>query len=72
MTCYFRGLKEVFSKAGIEVTKENRHEIDRIIRNIVGVEHGNCPDVWREVKKRMAEDTNGFVSALKTAWKKRK
>jgi hypothetical protein len=35
MTCYFRHLKEIFKKAGIEVTGENKREIDRIIHNIV-------------------------------------
>jgi hypothetical protein len=72
MTCFFWQLEEVFSKAGMEVTKENRREIDGVIRNIVDMKSGNCPDVWREVKKRIAEDEAGFVSALKTAWKKRK
>lgn len=69
MTCYFRGLQKVFKKAGIEVTKDNRKDIDKVIRGIVGVENGNCPEVWREVKKCIAEDEENFVSQLKTAWK---
>ncbi len=68
MTCYFRHLQEVFHKAGIEVTKENKREIDRVIHGIVGVEYKNCPAAWREVKKRLAEDKEGFVSQLKEAW----
>lgn len=68
MTCYFRHLQEVFQKAGIEVTKENKREIDRVIHGIVGVEYKNCPAAWREVKKRLAEDKEGFVSQLKEAW----
>ncbi len=71
MTCYFRHLNKVFEKAGIEVTKENRHEIDRVIHNIVGVEYKNCPAAWREVKKRLAEDEEAFVSSLKKALSKR-
>ncbi|NWG10757.1 hypothetical protein HXY33_03265 [Candidatus Bathyarchaeota archaeon] len=71
MTCYFRHLKEVLSKARIEVTKENRREIDVVIRNIVGLKFGNCPDVWREVKKRIIEDEADFVSKLKDMWSKR-
>jgi hypothetical protein len=70
LTCYFRQLQEIFRKAGIEVTKENRKEIDKVIRGIVGVEYGGCPAVWIEVKKRIAEDEEDFVSQLKTAWKK--
>jgi len=34
MTCYFRHLKQVFEKAGIEVTSENKREIDRVIHGI--------------------------------------
>jgi len=67
VTCYFRHIQHIFEKAGIEVTKENKREIDKIIHNIVGVEYKNCPAAWREVKKRMAEDEEGFVSKLKEA-----
>lgn len=72
MTCYFRHLEEVFKKAGIEVTPQNRREIDRIIHGIVGVDYKNCPAAWRQVKTRIAEDEAGFVSNLKKAWNSRK
>jgi hypothetical protein len=62
----------VFKKAGIEVTKENRQQIDKIIHDIVGVEYKNCPATGRQVKKRMAEDEAGFVVLLKNAWNKPK
>ena len=67
MTCYFRHLKHVFEKAGIEVTKENKREVDRVIHGIVGVEYKNCPNTWKEVKKRLAENEEDFVSELKKA-----
>ena len=67
MTCYFRHLKEVFSKANIEVTSENKREIDKIIHGLVGADYKNCPAAWREVKARLEEDEAGFVSALKQA-----
>lgn len=67
MTCYFRHMTEVFKKAGIKVTDENKREIDRVIHGIVGVEYKNCPDTWREVKKRLADDEEDFVSELKQA-----
>ena len=70
MTCYFRHLQDVFKKAGIEVTKENKREIDRVIHGIVGVEYTNCSATWKQVKKRIAEDEEGFVSRLKEAWTK--
>jgi len=58
-------MKEVFSKAGVEVTKENRKEIDRVIHGIVGVEYKSCPDTWRAVKERLAENEGIFIEALK-------
>lgn len=70
MTCYFRHLKQVFEKAGIEVTRENKREIDRIIHNIVRVNYKNCPATWKEVKKIITENEEGFVSMLKEAWDK--
>ena len=72
MTCYFRHLKEVFKKASIEATPENRTEIDRIIHDIVGVKYKNCPIVWRQIKNRLAQDEAGFVSKLREAWNNRK
>jgi len=71
LTCYFRHLQHVFEKAGIEVTSENKREIDRLIHSIVDVNYKNCPAVWKEVKKRIAEDEEGFVSKLKEAWNKK-
>jgi ATP-dependent Zn protease len=65
MTCYFRHLNDVFDKAGVTVTKENKHDIDRVIHSIVGVEYKNCPATWKEVKKRIAEDEESFVNMLK-------
>ena len=72
MTCYFRHLGEVFNAAGIEVTPQNKREIDRVIHNIVGIEYKNCPAAWRQVKIRIAEDEAGFVSMLKNTWNSKK
>jgi hypothetical protein len=66
MTCYFRHLNDIFEKAGVKVTKENKQDVDRAIHSIVGVEYKNCPATWREVKKRIAEDEESFVKMLKT------
>lgn len=69
MTCYFRHIRNIFKKAGIEITDQNKREIDRVIHSIVKVEYKNCPATWREVKKRLAEDPEAFVSELRTALK---
>lgn len=66
MTCYFRHLNDVFDKAGVTVTKENKKDIDRAIHNIVGVEYKNCPAAWKEVKKRIADNEEGFVNMLRS------
>lgn len=70
MTCYFRHLQDIFKKAGIEVTSVNKREIDQVIHKIVSVRYKDCPAVWKEVKKRITNDQEGFVAALKTEWKK--
>lgn len=69
MTCYFRHkqMKEVFERAGIEVTKENRKEIDRVIHAIVGVEYKNCSPTWKAVKEHLAEDEGAFIERLRSA-----
>jgi len=67
LTCYFRHLQPVFDRAGIEITKENKEELDRAIHRIVGVEYKNCPAAWREVKKRLAQDEEAFIKELKKA-----
>ena len=71
MTCYFRHIKQIFIKAGIEATNEKKGEIDRAIHGIVGVDYKNCPDACGEVKKRIAEDEEDFVAKLKEAVAKR-
>jgi len=70
MTCYFRHIHHIFKKARIEVTAENKREIDRVIHGIVHVKYKNCPAAWGEAKKRIAEDEEGFVSDLKEALSK--
>ena len=71
VTCYFRHLKQIFDKAGIQVTSENKGEIDKLVHRIVAVKYKNCPASWRAVKARIAEDERGFISELKQRWDKR-
>lgn len=70
MTCYFRHLQGIFKKAEIEVTKENKQELDKVIYGIVATKCKDCPETWKEVKKRIAEDEEGFVALLKAKWTK--
>lgn len=72
MTCYFRHLQTVFKKAGIKVTSDNKRDVDKVIHGIVGIKYKNCPAAWKEVKKRIAEDEDGFANQLKQTWKKKR
>jgi hypothetical protein len=36
--------------------------VDRSIKELLGISY--CPDVWIEVKKRLAADEHGFVDDL--------
>jgi len=65
LTCYFRHLKEFFAEARITITKGNKKDVDRVIHGIVGVEYKNCSATWKEVKKRMVDNKEDFVSELK-------
>ncbi len=65
MTCYFRHIRHIFDKIGIKVTAENKKEIDKVIHSVVGEDYKNCSATWREVKKRIAEDEESFISELR-------
>jgi len=68
MSCYFRHMKEVFEDVGVEITKENKKEIDRILHGLVEVEYKNCSPTWKAVKEKIKVDVkarNRFVKRLK-------
>ena len=68
MSCYFRHMKDVLEEAGIEITKENKKDIDRIIHALVDVEYKNCSPTWKAVKQHIKEDDNArsrFIERLK-------
>jgi len=69
-TCYFRHIQHIFKKIGMQVTNENKREIDRAIHRILGVEYKNCPATWKELKSRLAKDEESFVSNLKKEFTK--
>ena len=56
MSCYFRHMNEIFDAAGIEVTKENRKDLDRKVHEIVSVPFKDCPATGRAVKAMMADE----------------
>lgn len=64
MTCYFRHMERIFLELGVEVTPENKRDIDKQIHKLLGVEYKNCSATWKEIKKRRDEDESGFMTAL--------
>jgi hypothetical protein len=50
MSCYTRHLTSIFKEAGIVDTHANRESADRILRDLLGMPHAKCPEVWGELK----------------------
>ena len=67
VTCYFRHIRRLFEEIDVEVTKENKRDIDRQIHELLGVDYKDCSTTWKAVKQRIADDEVGFVSALRKA-----
>jgi len=66
-------MKDVNEEAGVEVTKENKKDIDRIIHGLVDVEYKNCSPTWKRVKGHIKEGDDKerikFIKALKNELK---
>ncbi|MEW6408895.1 MAG: hypothetical protein AB1488_02120 [Nitrospirota bacterium] len=51
MSYYFRHIKDNICSTGIEITKNNKKDIDRAIHEIVGVNFKSCPNTWKKGRK---------------------
>jgi len=51
MSCYFRHMEDIFGLAGIDITKDNKKDIDRAIHKIVEIDYKNCSDAWKKIKE---------------------
>lgn len=49
-------MSDIFAEAGIEVTPQNRKDVDRKVHEIVGVQYSDCPAAWRKVKEMKADE----------------
>ena len=68
MSCYFRHMKDVLEEAGVEITKENKKDVDLIIHGLVGEEYKNCSPTWKAVKTHIKSDEAArlkFIEKLK-------
>jgi len=63
-------MKQIFDDLGIEVTAENKKDLDRKIHEMLGVKYKDCSTTWKEVKKRRDENEEGFLADLRAALSK--
>ena len=56
MSCYFRHIKDILDEAGIEVTHDNKKQIDQAIHQIVEVTYKDCPHTWKNLKQQIIAD----------------
>ncbi len=70
MSCYFRHMQDIFAEAGIQVTKENKKELDKALHDLVGVTYKNCSQAWKGLKNLTAEEASRrrLVQNLKDRW----
>jgi hypothetical protein len=45
-------MKQIFVEIGVDVTPENKRDIDKQIHKLLGVNYKNCSETWKELKKR--------------------
>ena len=72
MSCYFRHMKDILAEAGIEITKENKRDVDEIIHELANVTYKDCPGTWREVKSRIKgseKQKKEFIKALRKKYR---
>lgn len=68
MSCYFRHIKDLFDEAGLEITPDNKKDVDRTIHKMVGVDYKDCSAAWKRVKAEFLTDDKvrkKFVGRLK-------
>jgi molecular chaperone GrpE (heat shock protein) len=63
-------LKDILNEAGVEITADNRQQIDRAMHEIVNTTYKDCPGTWKQVKQKLASSEvkkREFVKKLKAA-----
>jgi hypothetical protein len=58
-------MKDVLDEAGIEVTKENKKDVDKIIHGLIDVEYKNCSPTWKAVKEHIKGDDKTRAKFIK-------
>lgn len=73
MSCYFRHISHLLSEAGIEVTRENKMEVDRLVHAYLDVEYKDCPATWMAFKEKVGEDEKArkkFIAHMKKGFRR--
>jgi hypothetical protein len=63
-------MNEIFEKAGIVVTPENKRKVDQAIHQIMATTYKDCPATWKKIKQEILADAKkeeAFMKALKKA-----
>jgi len=62
-------MNDIFKELDIEITNENKKEIDKILHKIVETEYKNCSDAWKKIKAIIKNDNKEekkrFISMIK-------
>jgi hypothetical protein len=56
MSCYLGHLKDILKEANIEITLQNRKQINQAFHKIVGVDYKECPATWKKLKQEWLHD----------------
>ena len=69
MSCYFRHIKAIIAEAGIEVTPQNKKQVDKAIHQIMGIDYKDCPATWKTMKQHLAGEParQDFINNLRHA-----
>ena len=59
----------MMAEAGIEVTPENKKQVDEAIHRIMGVDYKDCPATWKTLKQHLAGESarQDFIKNLRNA-----
>ena len=60
-------MKLIFEQIGVEITPENKQDVDRKIHSLLGIEYKNCPTTWKVIKARLADKEEKFLADLDKA-----
>ena len=60
-------MKLIFEQIGVDVTPENKRDIDKKIHALLGTEYKNCSSTWKAVKAQLTDNEENFLADLDKA-----